>query len=326
MHRRVHALPVALASLALLLVGPSHGPRAQGTPPSRPTLSAATRSRGPRPPSHGTPVVDSDRIPVGTSPVDGPSDALVTLVLFGDARDFFTARAEPMLAAMHARYGDDVRVVWKTHPHAMLDPDGERTAEALMAAHAQGRFWPLLAWFEAHPGASTDAEYTAGARAAAIDLDRFRQDLATHAQHAAVEADTQLARSLGGPDITPIFYVNGTRVVGAHPLERFVPLIDAALAGARAVTPRERAYAEGVRNPPVDPEGTPVPLATESHVIDLAQRYRVSAERAPVWGRADAPVTVVAFEDFECPACAQVEPVLAALRQRFPDDLRIVWR
>ncbi len=322
MQRRVRPLSIALVALTLLLVRPARDPHAQGAP----RVTAAPRARGPRPPAHGTPLADSDRIPVHDSPVDGPGDALVTVVEFGDARDFFTARAETMLAGLRARYGDDVRVVWKTHPHAMLDPNGERTADALMAAHAQGRFWQLLAWFEAHQSASTDAEFTAGARAAGLDIERFGRDLAGHAQHAAVEADTRLARSLGGPDITPIFYVNGTRVVGAHALERFVPLIDAALAAARAVTPRERAYAESVRTPPVDPEGTPVPAATESHTVDLALRYRVSAEHAPTWGRADAPVTLVAFEDFECPACAQVEPVMAALRQRFPDDLRIVWR
>jgi protein-disulfide isomerase len=282
--------------------------------------------RGPQPAAHGTAMAEGARIPVGESPVDGPADALVTIVEFGDARDYFTQQMENTLAEIRARYGDDVRIVWKTHPHSMLDPNGERTADALMAAQAQGRFWPMLEWVMAHPGASSEAQFADGARVAGVDVARFQQDVASRAHRAAIEADAHLARTLGGPEITPIFYVNGTRVIGAHAMERFVPLIDAALAAARTVTPRENAYANALENPPVDPEGTPVPGAGESRVVDLTQRYRVPVDHAPVWGHADAPVTIVSFEDFECPACARVEPILQQVKQRFANDVRIVWR
>ena len=46
----------------------------------------------------------------------------------------------------------------------------------------------------------------------------------------------------------------------------------------------------------------------------------------PATGRADAPVTVILFSDFECPYCRQLEPILAQLQQRFGDDLRLVWK
>ncbi len=278
------------------------------------------------PPVHGTALVDATRIPIGDSPVDGPSDALVTIVVFGDARDYFTIRLERTLAEIRARYGDDVRFVWKTHPHAMLDPQGERTADALMAAHAQQHFWPMLEWVMAHPTVSTDAQFAEAARASGLDVNRFNADLQSHAQRAQVEADARLARSLAGPDVTPTVYVNGTRVIGAHASERFFPLVDAALTAARAVTPREQAYATALQSPPADPEGTPTPAVNESRVVDLTQRYRMPVDHAPVYGRADAPVTIVSFEDFECPACASVEPILARLKQHYGADLRIVWR
>jgi protein-disulfide isomerase len=37
-------------------------------------------------------------------------------------------------------------------------------------------------------------------------------------------------------------------------------------------------------------------------------------------------VTIVSFEDFECPACARVEPILQQVKQRYANDVRIVWR
>ncbi len=39
-----------------------------------------------------------------------------------------------------------------------------------------------------------------------------------------------------------------------------------------------------------------------------------------------AKVTLVEYSDFECPACAQYEPILRELTRSFPDDLRIVYR
>ncbi len=43
-------------------------------------------------------------------------------------------------------------------------------------------------------------------------------------------------------------------------------------------------------------------------------------------GRADAPVTLVEYGDYECPDCFNAEPVVAELRNRMGDRLRAVFR
>jgi len=43
-------------------------------------------------------------------------------------------------------------------------------------------------------------------------------------------------------------------------------------------------------------------------------------------GPEDAPLTLVEYGDFECPACGQAYPVVAALRRELGDRLRIVFR
>jgi protein-disulfide isomerase len=45
-----------------------------------------------------------------------------------------------------------------------------------------------------------------------------------------------------------------------------------------------------------------------------------------VHGPDDAPVTMVVFEDFQCPGCAALSPVLAELREHYPETLRILHR
>lgn len=45
-----------------------------------------------------------------------------------------------------------------------------------------------------------------------------------------------------------------------------------------------------------------------------------------VRGNQDAPVTLVEYSDFQCPACAAYEPLVKNLAQDFPDTLKIVYR
>lgn len=59
---------------------------------------------------------------------------------------------------------------------------------------------------------------------------------------------------------------------------------------------------------------------------DLGPVFYVPLDNAPQLGPSDAPITIVAFTDFECRFCARALPTLAALRQRYGDDLRIVFR
>jgi protein-disulfide isomerase len=46
----------------------------------------------------------------------------------------------------------------------------------------------------------------------------------------------------------------------------------------------------------------------------------------PTRGPANAPVTVVLFCDFQCPYCAQAQPVVDRLASSYPSEMRLLYR
>lgn len=58
----------------------------------------------------------------------------------------------------------------------------------------------------------------------------------------------------------------------------------------------------------------------------LPYRAPVSTDGAPARGPAGAPVTIVQFSDFHCPACRGVQGSLEQVRARYGDKVRLVYR
>ncbi len=47
----------------------------------------------------------------------------------------------------------------------------------------------------------------------------------------------------------------------------------------------------------------------------------------PIWGKVDAPVTIVEISDFQCPFCSRVGGTIDQIKKTFgPDKVRIVWK
>lgn len=98
-------------------------------------------------------------------------------------------------------------------------------------------------------------------------------------------------------------------------------IFSALLVGCTAVSP-----AEGPPpHPPAIITAGPTVSVPIAPVQPTSDSIPVAADD-PVRGKATAPVTLVAFLDLECPYCASAEQTLERLRQRYGDQLRIVFK
>ncbi|MEZ4398649.1 MAG: thioredoxin domain-containing protein [Kofleriaceae bacterium] len=183
-------------------------------------------------------------VPVDDSPAIGPADARVTIVTTFEFADPYSNRLRPVWDAVRARYGGDVRIVWKHFiVHRSL---AQAAALAACAAGRQSKFPQFYAvmsdrvWGDEHPRDFTVTAATAAAADAGLDLRQFDADLRSPRCTAEVIRDQQLFERLGQGAV-PVSYINGRVVPGAMPFDSFTPVIDEELAKANA------AIAKGVK-------------------------------------------------------------------------------
>lgn len=262
------------------------------------------------------------RVPVGDSPVRGPSDARVTIVEFGDLECPHCRQAAHSLKRLEEEYRGRIRVVWKHRP---VSSHAQAVPAAMVVETGRGRgadlAWKLLdAYLAADP---LDAAAIARiAREAGIDAEKARADQpARLAVIDRIRADQNLAFSLGVRS-TPTFFVNGRKLTGAVPYDRLRAAVEAELARtdgllASGVDPEElydRSTANGATAPVF------VPASAVATVVTVSLR-----PDDPARAGSTTRVTVVEFADFQCPFCGRALAEIDSLQREHP-DVRVVWK
>ncbi len=162
-------------------------------------------------------------------PSRGPQNAPVTVVEFMDYNCPFCQKGNELTEQILAAYPDTVRVVPKNLPLPM-HPNAQKTAEAVMCANEQGKFWEFRKEiFGEFWGKNTPEDMRAIAIKLKMDMSRFSECFDGSKMKASIEEDIKVVQALGGTG-TPTFFVNGTPVVGAQPFENLKKIIDEKLA------------------------------------------------------------------------------------------------
>lgn len=261
-------------------------------------------------------------VPLADSPARGPADAAVTVVMFSDFECPYCQAGHEIVEQLRVRYPGAVRVAYKAfpldmHPHALL------AAMAARSAQSQGKFWGFHDRLFSQRGLDFDT-ILEHATEAGMDLPALRRDLEALAYGPEVSRDLRLGRRIGVSS-TPTFFVNGRMLTGAQPLEEFEALVEQEIRFAeqwRAQgVPPEQLYEHAIR------DGYRKVVYTEGRDrLDPDAVVPVPLGSSPRRGPDDAPVTIVEFGDFECPYCVRGNATMEALRERYGNRLRLVYK
>lgn len=258
------------------------------------------------------------KVPVGDSPALGPDTALVTMVVFSDFQCPFCKRVEPTVQQVLDAYKDKVRLVWKHQPlsfHPRAEPAAQIAELAYKEKGAKGFFEARDALFESLPKLE-DADLIAVAKKIGLSEAKAKKALDTKQFKARIDADANLADDVNASG-TPHFFINGRRLVGAQPFDKFKEVIDEEIEKAeklvKAGTAPKDLYAaiikDGKEPPPPEKRTVPAPTANN-----------------PWKGGKNAKVVIQEFSEYQCPFCKRVEPTVKQILDTYGDQVKVVFR
>ncbi|HET6641871.1 MAG TPA: DsbA family protein [Gaiellaceae bacterium] len=165
----------------------------------------------------------------GRDHIQGPADAPVTLVEYGDYECPYCGAAYPIVKEVQARMGDRLRFVFRNFPITTSHPHAEQAAEAAEAAAAQDRFWEMHDALYENQKRLRDEDLRAYAEELGLDIERFAGELGEHVHEARVHEDF-LSGVRSGVNGTPTFYLNGVRHDDSYELETLLAAVEQAAA------------------------------------------------------------------------------------------------
>jgi protein-disulfide isomerase len=170
-------------------------------------------------------------LPVGRRDhIQGPADAPVTLLEYGDFECPHCGRAYPIVKEIQKALGDRLRFAYRHFPLSRVHPHAEHAAEIAEVAGTHGKFWPMHDVLFENQDALEDENLIAYAGALGIDPAGAAAALAEGTFEPKVREDfASGVRS--GVNGTPTFFVNGVRYDGSWDelLATLVDVLDASL-------------------------------------------------------------------------------------------------
>jgi protein-disulfide isomerase len=159
--------------------------------------------------------------------VQGPAEAAVTLVEYGDYECPYCGAAYPIIKEVQERMGERLRFVFRNFPITTSHPHAEQAAEAAEAAAAQGRFWQMHDLLYENQQRLGDEDLRAYAGQLGLEVEPFDQELAEHVHAPRVREDF-MSGVRSGVNGTPTFYINGLRYDDSYELDTLLAALERA--------------------------------------------------------------------------------------------------
>ena len=164
--------------------------------------------------------------------IQGPADAEVTLVEYGDYECPYCGAAYPIVKRIQRQMADRLRFVFRNFPITTSHPHAEMAAEAAEAAGAQERLWEMHDLLFENQRRLTGQDLRSYAESLELDLERFDDELAQHAHADRVREDF-MSGVRSGVNGTPTFFINGVRHDASFDYETLLEAIEQAAGSAR---------------------------------------------------------------------------------------------
>ena len=164
--------------------------------------------------------------------IQGPPDAPVTLVQYGDYECPYCGAAYPIIKEVQVQMGEKLRFVFRNFPITTSHPHAERAAEAAEAAASQDKFWEMHDLLYENQRNLRDQDLRGYAEKLGLDVELFDKELAEHVHAERVHEDF-MSGVRSGVNGTPTFYINGARHDDSYETQPLLAALEGAAASGR---------------------------------------------------------------------------------------------
>ena len=271
------------------------------------------------------------------APTLGDANAPIILIEFTDFECPFCSRANTTLHELMAKNPGKFKLIFKHNPlpfHKHADA-AHRAAEA---AAMQGKFWEMYDLLFANQKKLEQSDLENYASQIGLDLPKFKADMESDIVKKRIADDLKQGESANVKG-TPHFFMNGTRISGAQPIEKFQEALDKELILTnklleRGVSPDElyKQIVEADKHAIADRRDRRVVGKLNKHLLDKRlenhadKPVAISQGISYAKGPDNAPVVIYMFSEFQCPFCSRVEPTIAELEKIYGNKIKIVFK
>ncbi len=159
---------------------------------------------------------------------EGPADAPLTLVEYGDYQCRYCGAAYPVVKRLQKTLGQKLRFVFRNFPLTQAHPYALIAAEAAEAAVLQGKFWEMHDLLFEEQIFLEPHIIRSWAKRIGLDLERFGNDIKQDVVQIRIKEDRQ-SGIRSGVNGTPTFFINGTRYDGLPDYDSMLAALESEL-------------------------------------------------------------------------------------------------
>jgi protein-disulfide isomerase len=159
---------------------------------------------------------------------EGPADAPLTLVEYGDYQCPYCGAAYPVVKRLQKALGKELRFVFRNFPLTGAHPYAQIAAEAAEAAALQGKFWEMHDLLFEQQTSLKPEIIPAWANRIGLNVEQLGNDIKEGVVEKRIKEDRQ-SGIRSGVNGTPTFFINGIRYDGSHDYNSLLAALQSAL-------------------------------------------------------------------------------------------------
>ena len=159
---------------------------------------------------------------------EGPADAALTLVEYGDYQCPYCGAAYPVVKEVQKTLGKKLRFVFRNFPLTRAHPYALIAAEAAEAAALQGKFWEMHDLLFEKQHLLKPEIIPSWANRIGLNVEQFGNDIKKEVVEKRIQEDRR-SGIRSGVNGTPTFFINGSRYNGPPDYKSLLAALESAL-------------------------------------------------------------------------------------------------